>query len=71
MDTVTFQKHFALVVCNELQSRFEDNHIMTTFKVLVPINMPSRQIGLGNYGAVDLELLYANMKLNAKLVRYK
>ena len=42
MDTVTFQKHFALVVCNELQSRFEDNHIMTTFKVLAPINMPSR-----------------------------
>ena len=50
MDAVTFQKYFALTVCNALESRFEDNHIMTTFKVLAPINMSSRQINLANWG---------------------
>ena len=30
---------------------------MTTFKALTPINMPSRQISLANWGVVDLELV--------------
>ena len=42
MDAVAFQKHFALAVCNTLECRFEDNHIMTSFKVLGPTNMPCK-----------------------------
>ena len=30
---------------------------MTTFKVLGPTNMPSKQVGLANWGVVELELL--------------
>lgn len=51
IDIVTFQKKFALVVCNALESRFEDNHIMITFKVLGLTNIPSRQINLANWGS--------------------
>ena len=67
MDAVAFQKHFALAVCNALESRFEDNHIMTTFKVLAPINMLSRQIGLDNLGVVDLELLCGQYELEHEI----
>ena len=57
MDAVTFQKQFALAVCNALESRVEDNHIIATFKVLDPTNMHSKQVGLANWGVVELELL--------------
>ena len=50
MDAVTFQKHFVLAVCNALEYKFEDNHIMTSFKVLGPTNIPSKQVGLANWG---------------------
>ena len=50
MNAVTFQKHFALAVCNALECIFEDYHIMTTFKVLDPTNMPFRQVRLVNWG---------------------
>ena len=48
MDTVAFQKYFALAVCNTLEYKFEDNHTLTTFKVLGLTNMPSEQVGLAN-----------------------
>ena len=57
MNALGFEKHFTLAVCNALECRIEDNHIMTTFKVLRLTNMPSRQVGLANWGLVDLELL--------------
>ena len=44
MNAMTLQKHFALAVCNTLEYRFEDNHIMAAFKMLGPINMPSKQV---------------------------
>jgi len=47
---MTFQKQFALAVCNALECRFEDNHIMAAFKVLGLTNMPSKQVGLANWG---------------------
>ena len=40
VDVVVFLKYFVLAICNALQYRFEDNHIMTTFKVLGPTNIP-------------------------------
>ena len=42
MDVVVFQKYFALAACNPLECRFEDNHIMTIFKVLDLTNMTFR-----------------------------
>ncbi len=57
MEAVAFQKQFALAVCNTLECRFEDNHIMAAFKVLGPTNMHSKQVGLANWEVIDLELL--------------
>ena len=42
MNAMAFQKHFILAVCNTLECRFKDNHIMAAFKVLGLTNMPSR-----------------------------
>lgn len=56
-DVVAFQKYFVLAVCNALESRFKDNHIITVFKILGLTNMPSRLVGLANWRIVGLELL--------------
>ena len=66
IDAVIFQKYFALTVCNALESRFEDNHIMTAFKVLAPITMSSTQISLANWGVLDLELLCGQYEVKRK-----
>ena len=50
MHVMAFQKQLALAMCNVLESTFEDNYIMTTFKVLGPSNMQSKQVGLINWG---------------------
>ena len=42
MHVMAFQKELALVVCDVLESTFEDNYIMTTFKVLGLSNVPSK-----------------------------
>ena len=68
INVVAFQKHFALAICNALESRFKDNHIMIAFKVLAPINMSSRQISLANWEWWIWSCYMANMELNAKLV---
>jgi len=57
MDVVAFQKQFALAVCNALNFKFENNHVMAAFKVLGSMNMPFRQVGLANWKIVDLDLL--------------
>ena len=44
-ETLTFQKQFSEAVIRALESRFEDNDIVSAFKVLNPTNMPSRQVG--------------------------
>lgn len=49
MDAMAFQRQFILATCNALESRFENNHIMTTFKVMGPTNMASREVGLANW----------------------
>ena len=40
---------------------------MITFKILGPINIPFKQIGLANLDMIDLELLCGHMKLSVKL----
>ena len=37
---------FAHVVCSALDARFNDNDLISCFKILNPINMPSGQVGL-------------------------
>jgi len=39
MEALTFQKHFSEVVTYTLEFRFEDNEIVSAFKVLNPTNM--------------------------------
>ena len=71
METVAFQKQFALALCNALKCRFEDNHIMAAFKVLGPTNMPSKQVGLANWGWLNWSCYVANMELSVKLEEEK
>ena len=73
MNVVIFQKFFVLAVCNALESRFEDNHIMTILKILDPTTMPSKQIGLANLGrgVVDLELLCSQYGVECEIGRRK
>ena len=60
-ETLQFQCAFAEVVCACLDVRFIDNDLISHFKILNHINMPSRQIGLQNWeGMIELEKLLAH-----------
>jgi hypothetical protein len=37
---LNFHKNFAIIVCETLEMQFKDNHIIDTFEVLRPTNMP-------------------------------
>lgn len=67
IDALAFQKQFALAVCNVLEIKFDENHIMTVFKVLGSTNMLCRQIGLANWWMVDLELLCGQYEIEHKI----
>jgi hypothetical protein len=54
---LTFQKCYAEAVCLALQAWFENNDVIDAFKVLNPIHMPHRQIGLASWGVIELNLL--------------
>ena len=71
MDAMAFKKYFAFAVYNVLEYRFEDNHIMTTFKVLGPPHMPSTQVGLANSRWLNWSCYMTNMKLSMKLEEEK
>jgi hypothetical protein len=47
---LTFQKQYVEVVCVALESSFEDDEIIVGFKILNFINMPSKHVGLANWG---------------------
>ena len=59
-EALDFQRAFAEAVCAGLDARFQDNDLITCFKVLNPTNMPSRQVGLQNYFVAELESLLAH-----------
>ena len=44
-EALMFQKNFAQAVCSAFDARFCDNNLISYFKILNPINMPSRQVG--------------------------
>jgi hypothetical protein len=48
-NALMFQKNFAQVVCNAHDARLCDNDLISCFKILNPINMPSGQVGLLNW----------------------
>ena len=59
-EALKFQHAFAEAVCVGLAARFVDNDLISCFKILNPTNMPSKQIGLQNWGVVELEKLLAH-----------
>jgi hypothetical protein len=71
MEAMALQKQFALAVCNTLECRFEDNHIMAAFKVLGLTNMPSKQVGLANWGVVEFELFCGQYEVEREIGRRK
>ena len=56
-EALLFQKQFSEAVIDALESRFEDNGIVSNFKVLNPTNMFSRQVGLSQWGCAKIEAL--------------
>jgi hypothetical protein len=52
-----FQKTYSEAVCSALEARFVDNDIIDCFKILNPLHMPRRQVGLASWGVVELDRL--------------
>lgn len=46
-------------MCEALQTKFENNDIMSSFRTLDQTNMSSRQVDLANWDVVDLKALCA------------
>jgi hypothetical protein len=59
-EALKFQHAFAEAVCVGLAARFVDNDLVLCYKILNPTNMPSKHIGLQNWGVVELEKLLAH-----------
>ena len=54
---LSFHKCYIEAVCEALFARFEDNDVIDAFKILNPILMPQRQVGLNSWGVVQLDVL--------------
>ena len=54
---LSFHKCYVEVVCEALFARFEDNDVIDAFKILNPIHMLQRQVGLNSWGVVQLDVL--------------
>ena len=52
-----FQKTYSKAVCSALEARFVDNDIIDCFKILNPLHMPRKQVGLASWGVVELDRL--------------
>ena len=55
VEALAFQTSFAEEVCKGLEARFQENHVISCFKVLNPCELPSRQVGLKSWGVTELE----------------
>ncbi len=53
-EAITFQVCFAEEIYKGLENRFKDNDIVSCFKILNPVELPSRQVGMG---VLELERL--------------
>jgi len=63
-EALEFHRAFAKAMCAGLNAQFQDNDIISCFKILNPSNMPSKQIGLQNWGVADLECLLAHFRVD-------
>ena len=54
---LSFHRCYAEAICEALFVRFEDNDVIDAFKILNPIHMPQRQVGLNLWGVVQLDVL--------------
>jgi len=52
---LNFQKCYAQNVCAALESCFAKNGIIGAFKILNLFNKPTKQVGLGSWGVLELE----------------
>ncbi|KAL3700774.1 hypothetical protein R1sor_018796 [Riccia sorocarpa] len=52
-----FQKHFATALIAALQDRFQDNNIVSCFKIFNPREVPSTPMGMRDWGSSELEQL--------------
>ena len=54
---LSFQRCYVETVCEALFARFEDNNVIDAFKILNPIHMPQRQVGLNSWSVEQLDVL--------------
>ena len=54
-EAITFQVCFAEEICKGLENRFKDNDIVSCFKILNPVELPSSWYG--SWGVLELEKL--------------
>ena len=59
-EALKFQRAFVEVVCACLDVIFINNDIISCFEILNPTNMPSGDIGLQNWGLIELEKILAH-----------
>jgi hypothetical protein len=52
-----FQKTYSEAVCSALEARFVDDDIIDCFKILNPLHMTCKQVGLASWGVVELDSL--------------
>jgi hypothetical protein len=48
-----FQKPYAQAICNALEVRFQDNHVVYTFKISNLSNMASNRVGLSYWDVTN------------------
>ena len=51
------QRCYVEAFCEALFTRFEDNDVIDAFKILNPIHMPQRQVGLNLWDVMQLDVL--------------
>jgi hypothetical protein len=57
---LTFQKQYVEELCVALEFSFEDDEIITGFRFLNLVNMPSKHVELANWGCAYLKTLCAH-----------
>ena len=62
--TLMFKEKIAYVNCSVFYARFNENDLISCFKILNPTNMPSRQIDLHNRCISELETLLGHYGKN-------
>ena len=62
-----FHKSYVESIIKALETRFQDNDLISSFKFFNPSNMPSRRVGLASCGVTELELLLKHYKVEKEV----